>query len=78
MVGYLKIRVFNIFDQVDRKHLCPLCGKSLTYSYQLQVHMAVQHKGEEDPNTGTVQTDADQKAVATEVMCDQVGNDSDL
>jgi hypothetical protein len=53
-----------------------LCGKSLTYSYQLQVHMAVHHKGEADPNTGTVQTDGGEKAVATEVMCDQVGNTS--
>jgi hypothetical protein len=67
---------FEFHLQVDRKHLCPLCGKSLTYSYQLQVHMAVHHKGEADPNTGTVQTDSGEKAVATEVMCDQVGNTS--
>ena len=58
-------------QQVDKKHLCPLCGKSLTYAYQLQVHMAVHHKSEVDPNTGSLPTGS-AKNLESEVMCDQV------
>ena len=60
-------------QQVDKKHLCPLCGKSLTYAYQLQVHMAVHHKSEVDPNTGSLPTGS-AKNLESEVMCDQVQN----
>ena len=52
--------------QPDDKKLCPLCGKSVTYSYQLHVHMAMRHKGELD------NTEEGAAINREEVICDQV------
>lgn len=63
-------------QQVDKKHLCPLCGKSLIYAYQLQVHMAVHHKGEMETDSGGVLMSnpaAGVTGVESDVMCDQCG-----
>ena len=58
-------------QQADKRHLCPLCGKSLTSTYQLEIHMAVHHKDEVDPMTGKEPKNGTSH-LATDVMCDQV------
>ena len=58
-------------QQADKRHLCPFCGKSLTSTYQLEIHTAVHHKDEIDPMTGK-ETKNGTSHIATDVMCDQV------